>query len=489
MIQDTTVPRLSNSNPVRAMVFTFSMMCSLAVVALPVHAETLAKTLEDTYVNSGLLDQNRALLRAADENVASTVAGLRPIVNWTADLTQNFSRIGNEFTPIGGTGPTLSVNNSSALNATLSLSFSLLLYDFGQTSFQIESVKETVLATRETLRSVEQQLLLRAIQAYLNVRRNEEFVSLRANNMRLLEEELRAANDRFEVGEVTRTDVAQAEARLASARGDFADAEGDLVQSKAEFRAAVGRKPGRLQPPGELPRLSTNIEKSVDIAVRNHPDIIQVQHEVSAADLLINAAEAAVKPQVNFNSQVSLQEEVAGPEFNRNGSFGIQISGPIYQGGLLSSAIRQAQAQRDSSRGQLHVVRRNIIQGVGNAYAIYEATQAQRVASQEQVRAAQVAFDGVREEAKLGARTTLDVLDAEQELLDAKANLISSDADVYIAAYSVLSSIGQLTARDLKLNVRLYDPAAYYNLVKKAPTLLSPEGKKLDRVLRALGKD
>ena len=167
----------------------------------------------------------------------------------------------------------------------------------------------------------------------------------------------------------------------------------------------------------------------------------------------------------------------------------MSVRGPIYQGGLLSSLKRQAMAQRDAARGNLHVVRHRVMQDVGNAYAILRAAQATQTASREQVRAADVAFRGVREEAKLGARTTLDVLDSEQELLNAKANLISAEADVYIAAYEVLAAMGQLTAKDLRLDVQTYDPAAYYNLVKDAPVPISPQGEKLDRVLRALSKD
>ncbi|MEL6172351.1 MAG: TolC family protein, partial [Pseudomonadota bacterium] len=207
------------------------------------------------------------------------------------------------------------------------------------------------------------------------------------------------------------------------------------------------------------------------------------------ADFTVMAAEADVKPRVSLDGQIGVFDDLGENSDATNGSFGVTVTGPIYQGGLLSSAIRQAMSNRDAARGNLHFVQRNIVQDVGNAYAVLRAAQASLRASGEQVRAAEVAFEGVREEATLGARTTLDVLDAEQELLDAKANLISADADVFIAAYQVLTSVGQMTARDLRLNVQLYDPSAYYNLVKDAPVPISPQGKKLDRVLKALGKD
>ncbi|MEM8776340.1 MAG: TolC family outer membrane protein [Pseudomonadota bacterium] len=441
-------------------------------------AETLADTLVSAYENSGLLEQNRALLRAADEDVAQIVAQLRPIINWTLDFTQSFGESDR-----GGF-----VQDVDFFEFDIGITFSLLLFDFGNTRFQLDAAKETVLATRENLRSIEQQILLRAVTAYLNVQRNQEFLALRDNNVRLLREELRAARDRFEVGEVTRTDVAQAEARLAAAQSGFASAEGDLVQAIEEFRAAVGRTPRNLSSPVPLPRLSGQVAADKAIALRSHPSILQAQRQVASAEFTIKAAEAAMRPTLNLSGGLSLTEELSGPFSARQGQIGLGVSGPIYQGGLLSSTKRQAIAQRDSQRGNLHEVSRQVEQDVGNAYATLDTARAVQRSSREQVRAAQVAFEGVREEATLGARTTLDVLDAEQELQDAKANLISADVDVFIAAYQVLSSIGQLTARDLNLNVQLYDPAAYYNLVKDAPVPISPQGQKLDRVLKSLGK-
>ncbi|WP_299842190.1 TolC family outer membrane protein [uncultured Roseovarius sp.] len=442
-------------------------------------AETLADALASAYEHSGLLQQNRALLRAADEDVAIAVSGLRPIISWTSDVTRSFGRNRNST---GSTSP-------ESTDVNLGITGQLLLYDFGRTRLQIESQKELVLATRQGLISVEQQVLFRAVQAYMNVRRNTEVVAIRQNNLRLLGEELRAAKDRFEVGEVTRTDVAQAEARLANARSGLALAQGDLTQAVEEFRAAIGRRPGNLIPPSRLPRLSGDVEAAKGVAVRRHPDMLQAQHNVAVADLNIAVAKAATRPTVNLAARLNAGEEIGGSNYSRNGTVGVEISGPIYQGGRLSAATRQAMAQRDAQRGALHEVRHTVKQNVGNAYANLRAAQAAAIAGEEGVRAATVAFRGVREEAKLGARTTLDVLDTEQELLDARANLISAQVDVYIAAYGVLAATGELTAKDLNLGVKTYDPTAYYNLVKDAPVNNSKQGKKLDKVLRALGKN
>jgi outer membrane protein len=458
---------------------TAVLVIGLAVVTpVTAKAENLADALADAYKNSGLIAQNRALLRAADEDVASIVSELRPIINWTADVTRNFgkTRTNGIRQPISNT------------TANIGVSLDLLLYDFGRTPLRIEAAKESVLATREGLRSVEQQVLFRAIQAYMNLRRNSQFVSLRENNLRLLQQELRAARDRFEVGEVTRTDVAQAEAALALARSGLATARGNLAQAVEEFRAAVGRSPGQLRAPQRLPALKSGAESAKGLALRNHPDALQVRHEVSSSELTVKAAAAAMKPTIGLTAGLRVGETITDSDNSRSGSVGVQMSGPIYQGGRLSSAKRRAMAVRDQNRARLLTTNLRLAQDVGNAYATLEAARASRAANQEAVRAARVAFRGVREEAKLGARTTLDVLDAEQNLLDARTNLISAEVDVYIAAYAVLGAIGQLTAKDLNLNVPTYDPAAYYNMVKTAPAEMSAQGRKLDRVLKALGK-
>lgn len=443
-------------------------------------ADTLADALVGAYNHSGLLEQNRALLRAADEDVASTVAGLRPIINWSADITRSMA-YGNR--PGGGTIRTGDTDINAGITAEL------LLYDFGQQRLRIDAAKEAVLATRQTLVSIEQQVLLRAVAAYMNVLRNTRFVELRRSNVRVINESLRAARDRFEVGEVTRTDVAQAEARLASARSGLANAEGDLNQAIEEYIASVGKRPGTLARQPRLPEITRSVDSAKQVAMRNHPDMLKAQFDVASADINVLVAEAAVRPRVTLNGSLGVNEEFNSNNFGQSATVGVRIGGPIYQGGLLSSTKRRALAQRDALRGALHVVRNNVSQNVGVAYAILAATRSSAAASSEAVRAARVAFDGVREEAKLGARTTLDVLNAEQELLDAQANQISAQADVFIAAYQVLASTGQLTARQLNLGVQSYDPTLYYNLVDDAPVPSSQQGKQLDKVLRALGKE
>jgi len=223
--------------------------------------------------------------------------------------------------------------------------------------------------------------------------------------------------------------------------------------------------------------------------VRSHPDMIAAQHQVSAVEFSIKSAEAEFKPKVNLQGSLNVQESLTNNGFTRNGSVGVSVGGPIYRGGRLSSNVRRAMAQRDALRGNLHIVRHNVQQSVGNAYATYSSVNASLQASQEQIRASRVAFRGVREEASLGARTTLDVLDAENELLNAEAALISAQTEQYVGAYTILSSTGLLTARKLGLNVQQYDPEAYYKLVKDGVAKKSKQGAQLDKVLRALQRD
>lgn len=431
-------------------------------------AETLSDALVSAYNNSGLLDQNRALLRAADEGVAQSIATTLPVINWSLS--------GNR------TDSTAAASGAST-SVVARITASLTLYDSGAGDLATEAQKEVVLGTRQALRRVEQDVLLRAVRAYTNLINAREFVQLRENNVRLITQEFRAAQDRFEVGEVTRTDVALAEARLAAARSLLAASQGDLAVAVEEFRAATGRAP--TSPDGVTPApVSRSLNDAKALAVRNHPSILEAQHNVSAAELNIRRAEVAVNPTVSLDGFVSRDDDSVGTF-----QTGITVGGPIYRGGALSSQERQARANRDAARSGLHLNRIAVEQQVGNAFAQLQVARATRQASEQQISAASVAFQGVREEATLGSRTTLDVLNAEQELLDARANRIAAQSDEVIASYSVLAAMGLLTADHLELPVQQYDPSAYYNLVKDAPTRLSAEGAALDRVLEALGRE
>ncbi|MGP6087910.1 TolC family outer membrane protein [Antarctobacter jejuensis] len=455
----------------------------------PVSAETLGEALASAYLNSGLIEQNRATLRAADEGVAQALAELRPVVEWSANAQRTFGYSGS-YSTNSRTGVTSFVKSGTSNDtANIELTASIVLYAGGRNRMGIDLAKESVLATRASLVAVEQQVLLRAVSAFMNIRRFAQTVSLRENNVRVISQELRAARDRFEVGEVTRTDVALAEARLAAARAALAAAQGDLILAGEEYLAAVGKKPRNLVNPRSMPKFPSSVAEAKKLALRQHPDLIAQQHTVTVREISILIAEGAKKPTVSLQGSYGLTETFNSEAFNRGGTIRLGAGGPIYAGGKLDSLVRQAIADRDAARGGLHRIYAEVEQNVGTAYGNLTVARANRASFEEQVRAATVAFQGVREEAKLGARTTLDVLDAEQELLDARASLVGAQVDESIASYQVLSALGLLTAESLHLDVPQFDPASYYNLVKTAPLQRSKQGAELDRVLRALGKE
>ncbi len=447
---------------------------SLSVFVAPVAAtaETMADALVLAYRHSGLLEQNRALLRAADENVAVALSATRAAVSYsigaTLDYTPDFFSSG--FIASGG--------------ATASISAQLTIFDFGANQLAIDVAKETVLATRETLVSVEQEVMRRAIVAYLTVLRNSAFVDLREANVQLIARELDASRERFDVGEITRTDVSLAESHLAAARSDLAAAQGDLLVAREEYRAATGQYPGTLQAPSSLPNVPASLQEARAIALRRHPAIRQAQRQVTVTELNIERAIAAMKPKLTGSYRYTLNQD-----WDRSTQLALSFGGSLYQGGRLSALYRQAQANRDAQRAALHITRHDVEQSAGDAWSGLTVANASLLASQEQVRASTLALRGVQEEASLGARTTLDVLDAEQELLNARTNEISAGTQRTVAIYSLLTSLGLLTAEHLNLGITTYDPAAYYNAVRNAPTYeVSPQGDQLDRVLRALNR-
>lgn len=448
--------------------FFAASIAAMTVFTAPAQAESLADVLRDAYHNSGLLDQNQAVLRAADEGVAQSLSALRPVIAWEADVSSG---------QVIGSG----VNIVDSLSGAISVSGSLLLYDHGTSVLATDVQKALVLQTRQGLISTEQDILLRAVSSYMNVRRASEFLTLRRSNVAVVQRELQAARDRFEVGEVTRTDVSQAEAELAAVRSLFAAAEGDLAQANEEFRRAVGRTPNSLDfvPPANV---ETNVEVARSYAQQNHPDVIAAQHSVTASELNIRRAQANLNPSLSLSGSVSADDDGDVTQ-----ALSLTYGGTVYAGGQLQSLIREAQANRDASRASLHVASLDVGQNLGNSLAILQVAKASSEASALQIQAAETAFFGVREEATLGARTTLDVLNAEQDLLDARVSKVSADADRVIASYQVLAAMGLLTADHLNLGVQSYDPAAYYNLVSDAPATLSDQGRALDRVLQSIG--
>ncbi|MFV0410493.1 MAG: TolC family outer membrane protein [Paracoccus sp. (in: a-proteobacteria)] len=434
--------------------------------ALPAAAETLGDTLVAAYRHSALLDQNRALLRAADEDVATAMSALRPVVEWA--LSHQFTETNTEY------------SNSESTVTTLGLTASMTLYDFGRSRAAIDMAKESVLSTRYALLAVEQDILLDAVQAYMDVREAIEQVDLQQNSVRVLGQELQAAQDRFEVGEITVTDVALASAQLAASRASLSAAEGELEVAREAYAAATGAKPKGLASPPPLPKRPASLAAAQATAQKTHPSILQAGREVAAAELNIVAVNSERNPTISGSANALVDKER-----NEQNTLGVEMKQTIYSGGRLSATSRKAMANRDAARSTLLNASRQVNQAVGNAWANIDVAKAQIGAIEEQIKAARQAYDGVREEAMLGARTTLDVLDAEQSLLEAHADKISAETNLQLAHYQLLAAMGLLTVKDLKLGIPTYDPSAYYNAVRDAP-YTSRQGESLDRVLKRI---
>lgn len=440
---------------------------------VPAAAESLADTMVAAYRHSALIEQNRAVLRAADEDVAIAVSQLRPVVQWALEHSVQRSE--------GGL---------TSRSTSLTLGAQLTLYDWGRSQLAIDSAKEQVLATRQALVGVEQDILLAAALAYFDVWQSTEQVALQRNSVEVLSRERQAAQDRFDVGEITVTDVALADASLAATQAALATAQGNLEIAREGYLAATGRKPASLGAPPPLPKLPASVDAARQIAQKTHPLILQAQRQTAAAELGVLAAAAERRPNLSANAGVGITRSpnAFGQYDNQTaGSLGLELNQTIFSGGRLPAAHRKAMALRDQARAALLNASRQVSQQVGEAWANIDVARAQIRAINQQISAAQQAYDGVREEALLGARTTLDVLDAEQSLLEARADRINADANLQLAHYQLLAAMGLLTVEHLKLGIPTYDPSQYYNAVRNAPRT-SSQGESLDRVLRAIGK-
>jgi outer membrane protein len=428
----------------------------VALAASPGHGETLTDALIRAYQTSPLLDASRAGLRGIDETVPQARATRRPQISATA-----------------GANAVTRARETSGVTDTYQavLEASLVLFDNGESAAALESARNQIAAARADLKEVEQIVLLDAVTAFVDVRRNIEFVALARNDVSVLEEQLRAARDRFEVGEITRTDVSQTEARLANSQSLLTSALGQLEVSRAAYLAAVGSPPGDLQPPPPLPQLPQDLGNATAIGLQSNPAIVAAQYAVRAAVYDFDRARAATGLQVQARGDVRWEDNSALPNRGRDyvGSVGLGASIPLYTGGRNSSLIRQAQSVLERRQFELQDVGRNVSQQVAAAWTGVEVARALIVARQEQVAAARIAAEGVFEEARLGARSQLDVLDADQERLQAEADLVQAVRDEYVAAYNLLAAMGLLTVEHLNLGIETYDPDANFTRVQSAP--------------------
>ena len=454
--------------------FSLPMLTACATLLLSstaIHAQSLKQAMEGAYQNNPSLLAARSSLAATDEGVASAMAGLRPSITGSAtgSQTENFD------------------TNTDSDSWSVSITASQTLYAGGQNLLGIAAADLEVMSVRQDLLDTEQLTLFSAVQAFMDVRRDADNVRLSQNNVRVLTEQLRAANDRFEVGEVTRTDVSQTEARLAAARSSLELSKGTLNVSRETYRATVGEYPTNPFSPTGLPNLPKSADVAEEVALANHPRILAAQFDLSAAEIGLDAAKRALQPTVTGSVSVQRSKSAGANDPLDSGTVSITGSVPIYQGGSLNSGIRSATATLNSARVVLQQQGLITRQSVRSAYANWQAAVAAITASQEQVRASRIAFEGVTEEASLGARTTLDVLDAEQELRNAESALIAAARDEVVARFSVLSEMGQLTAEKMGLDVALFNPEENYNSVNPSSKLGKRRDALLDKILERSG--
>jgi len=473
------------------------LSCASAALALALvdlsagqaSAETLLSALARAYYGNPDLNQSRANVRVRDEEAPKAKAGLRPKASITAQYGAQYAAI---KIPFGGSASQQAGAASGASGdfqdkyvgyprgATLNLSQTL--FDGFRTENSVRQAESGVLSARSTMRLTEQATLQNGATAYMNVLRDTAVVSLRKNNISVLEEQLKQTRDRFQVGEVTRTDVAQAEASVALARSESYAAQAQLKTSMANYRQIIGSEPKHLQPGRSLePLLPKSLDQAIAVALVEHPGVTAALHQVDSAALAVKVAESALMPTLSVNGQVSNQyDSFLGLPGSRQftASATGQLNVPLYQGGSEYASVRQAKEQLGQARLNADVQRESVRASVVSSYGLLETAKASIVSGQAAVKAAETALAGVREEAKVGQRTTLDVLNAQQALLNARVNLVTSQRDRVVASYAALGSIGRLSAQEINLAVALYDPSVHlYQVHEQWFGLDTPDGQ------------
>ena len=428
----------------------------LACNVTPGIAETLNEALAGAYQSNPKLDAERARLRATDEEVPRASAGFRPQVTGTADTGRSSVIYKPASTLTGDTNPW-----GYQINVTQSL------FSGFRTVSAVSEAEATVRAGRENLRNVEQQVLLEAVTAYSDVVRDQAIVKLRENNVRVLTTELTATEARRAVREVTRTDLAQSQARRARSLSQLDLARANLKASRAAFEKTVGHAPSRLVPPVPPQRfLPRTLEDSIAIGEKENPNVVAAMYREQAARFTIDKIRGELLPEVRleasygqrYNPTTQLQEQDSAQITGR-------LTIPLYEGGETYARVRQAKHTHISRLQEIEQNRTETQAGVVQAWSRYAAAKSQLKSDQVLVESNRVALEGVREEERVGQRTLLDVLNAEQELLDAEVQLVTTRRDLIVAAYTLLSQTGRLNGENLGIMEKTYDPAAHYEEV------------------------
>lgn len=461
----------SNGRATRAAIIGGFFLLGTALCS-PALAETMTGALAKAYVANPTLNAQRATLRATDENVPQALSGYRPTVN--ASGNTSIDRTDRRIPGIAGSTKTLYPSSYGVqLNQTI--------FDGNRTTNSVRAAEAQVRSGREQLRNTEQTVLLNGAVAYMNVLRDTAVLELQRNDVEVLIEQLRQTQDRFNVGEVTRTDVAQAEAQLASSRAQESGAQATLRSSIATYRQVIGEAPNKLAPGLSAERyLPKTLEEAIRIGLAEHPAIIAAMYGVDVAEFQVKVVESALYPQLGMTAAFNRNYDVSGARNSviTSGTVLGQLTVPIYEGGLVYSQTRQAKEQAGQQRLQVDIIRDQVQQAVVSAWANLQASKEQITAAQAAVSANEIALSGTREEAKVGQRTTLDVLNAQQTLLGSRVLLVSAQRDRIVASYQVLNAIGRLTSDTLNLHTARYNAERHFEQVRnKWSGTTTPDGR------------
>jgi len=441
------------------------VLVGVALIGVPAEAQplTLSEALGIAYETNPQLAAQQASLRATDETVAQANAGWRPQAN--AQASYGSERFG--FTPFQPVphGPSVSKASEHPVQGQLTVTEPILNY---QTFSQVRRAKAVVRSGRAQLTDTEQNVLLAAVTAYMNVVRDSAIVTLRKANLGLLTKQRDSTLAEFNAGSLTRTDVSQSEARLAGGQSGLTAALGQLAISRANFLQVIGRPAETLETDPALPRLPATSAEVLSLAARQYPLLVAAQESERASEMALQAAYGALEPQLSvqgqyFYSHGNLQNSIGGVGSTEHGVaiLGL-LSVPLYQGGAEYATIRQDAELRDQARRNVDVQSRAAEEAATSAWELFQSAQATIKSNEATEQADEIAYRGVSREQQVGSRTIIEVLNAQQELLNAQVAVVTSRRDTLVAAYQVLAATGSLTARALALNVKLYDPVEHY---------------------------
>jgi outer membrane protein len=435
----------------------------------PALADTIEAALVRAYQNNPQLNAQRAQVRSTDENVPQALSGYRPRVaitgsvgyQYTDTLTNSGSGIPN--------GPIIrTITNGANAPRSVGATISQTLFNGQQTANKTRAAESQVSGSREALRVLEQTVLLAAATIYMDYLRDAAIVEVQRSNVRVLEQTLKQTRDRFNVGEVTRTDVAQSEAQLAAGKTQLLTADANLTTTRANFRRIIGNEPEALAPGSPVDRfLPGSLPRAVDLGLIENPNVTAAMFGIDVNYLQVKVNEGALLPTVTLQASVQQSYEQTVTFFRQFGASAIaQVSVPVYQGGAEYSLIRQSKETLAQQRLNLEQVRDQTRANVVTAWGQLVAGKAQVASAQSQVTASEIALNGVREEAKAGQRTTLDVLNAQQALVNARVALVTAQHDRVVASYAVLTAVGRLSPQVLNLATTVYDPSVHYHQVR-----------------------